>query len=228
MPRRSRAKLRRLIDPAQLGMAVFTPRAQALRPAQGSTDFGQYFTYFSFFLVVSALLWPDCFFNWGSSSDCARSARCARSDFRARASGAFSSPKDSCCRSSAPIAGNRGRRRLRGRSCLYGLKTWWRGAVGTGLLTLHVSAESLAGGRDGRSGGRMAVRDRDAAQFAAHASPRDLLCGNARRFDRTERASRWLRIVAAVVGAERIAMVARRSPTRSTIRPDSSEPEHCC
>ena len=29
---------------------------------------------------------------------------------------------------------------------LYGLKTWWRGAVGTGSLTLHVSADSLLGG----------------------------------------------------------------------------------
>ena len=32
---------------------------------------------------------------------------------------------------------------------LYGLRTWWRGAVGTGLLTLHISANSLAGGAIG-------------------------------------------------------------------------------
>ncbi|PYT15849.1 MAG: hypothetical protein DMG59_12355, partial [Acidobacteria bacterium] len=49
-------KLRRLIDPERLGMAVYAPRAPALASARGSTDFGEYFTYFSFFLVVSALL----------------------------------------------------------------------------------------------------------------------------------------------------------------------------
>ena len=46
-------------------MAVFEPRAQALDSAQGSTDFGQYFTYFSFFLVVSALLLTGLFFQLG-------------------------------------------------------------------------------------------------------------------------------------------------------------------
>ena len=40
-------------------------RAEATRAAQGTTDFGQYFLYFSFFLVVSALLLAYLFFAVG-------------------------------------------------------------------------------------------------------------------------------------------------------------------
>ncbi len=58
-------KLRSLIDPQTLGMAIVEPRAQALKQAEGSTDFGEYFTYFSFFLVVSALLLTGLFFQLG-------------------------------------------------------------------------------------------------------------------------------------------------------------------
>ena len=54
-----------MIDPAQLGMAVYAPREQALESARGSTDFGEYFTYFSVFLMVSALLLAGLFFQLG-------------------------------------------------------------------------------------------------------------------------------------------------------------------
>ena len=33
--------------------------------ARGATDFGQYFVYFSFFLVVAALLLAGLFFRYG-------------------------------------------------------------------------------------------------------------------------------------------------------------------
>ncbi len=48
------------------GRLVVTPvRAAALESARGSTDFGEYFVYFSFFLVVSALLLAGLFFRLG-------------------------------------------------------------------------------------------------------------------------------------------------------------------
>ena len=40
-------------------------RAAALESARGSTDFGEYFVYFSFFLVVAALLLAGLFFRLG-------------------------------------------------------------------------------------------------------------------------------------------------------------------
>ena len=48
-----------------MGVASVPARAAALEAARGATDFGEYFTYFSFFLVVSALLLAVLFFKLG-------------------------------------------------------------------------------------------------------------------------------------------------------------------
>ena len=40
-------------------------RAQGLQASRGATDFGEYFVYFSFFIVVSALLLVVLFFKLG-------------------------------------------------------------------------------------------------------------------------------------------------------------------
>src|SRR5205807_5729600 len=58
-------RLREAIDPARVGLAMVPVRRQALAAAQGSTDFGEYFTYFSFFLVISALVLTGLFFRLG-------------------------------------------------------------------------------------------------------------------------------------------------------------------
>ncbi len=47
------------------GLAVRDVRADALAASRGATDFGEYFVYFSFFLVVSALLLAALFFKLG-------------------------------------------------------------------------------------------------------------------------------------------------------------------
>src|ERR1017187_7424203 len=48
--------LRAALDPVAMGMTSTPVKAQSLQAAQGATDFGEYFVYFSFFLMVSALL----------------------------------------------------------------------------------------------------------------------------------------------------------------------------
>ncbi len=53
------------IDPIALGIAVRDVRTDALGASRGATDFGEYFTYFSFFLVVSALILTALFFKLG-------------------------------------------------------------------------------------------------------------------------------------------------------------------
>jgi len=57
--------LRAALTPATLGLAVIPVKAQGLEAAQGATDFGEYFVYFSFFLMVSALLLTGLFFRLG-------------------------------------------------------------------------------------------------------------------------------------------------------------------
>ena len=53
------------IDPAAAGLTVRLVREEALAAARGTTDFGEVLPYFSFFLVVSALLLAYLFFAVG-------------------------------------------------------------------------------------------------------------------------------------------------------------------
>ena len=59
------AALREALDPLSLGFVVYPARSLALEASAGVTDFGLYFVYFSFFLVVSALLLASLFFRLG-------------------------------------------------------------------------------------------------------------------------------------------------------------------
>ena len=56
-------RLRERIDPLRAGIAVQSVRSQSLDASRGATNFGEYFVYFSFFLVVSALLLSALFFK---------------------------------------------------------------------------------------------------------------------------------------------------------------------
>src|SRR3989454_4228837 len=58
-------ELRSTIDPLAMGVAVRDVRADGLAASRGATDFGEYFAYFSFFLVVSALMLAALFFRLG-------------------------------------------------------------------------------------------------------------------------------------------------------------------
>src|SRR4029079_16301992 len=62
---RFRDAIRPLLNPQALGLTISPVRANALPAAIGATDFGEYFTYFSFFIVVSALLLTVLFFRLG-------------------------------------------------------------------------------------------------------------------------------------------------------------------
>ena len=57
--------LRAALDPLAMGFSVVDVRSQNLAASAGATDFGEYFTYFSTFLVVSALLLAGLFFKLG-------------------------------------------------------------------------------------------------------------------------------------------------------------------
>ena len=58
------AQLRAAIDPMTV-LNVQDVRKMNLEASQGATDFGEYFLYFSFFLVVAALLLAGMFFRFG-------------------------------------------------------------------------------------------------------------------------------------------------------------------
>lgn len=58
-------ELVRALDPDRQGISVMAARREALSASRGSTDFDQYFFYFSFFVIVSALLLVGLFFRLG-------------------------------------------------------------------------------------------------------------------------------------------------------------------
>ena len=141
-------RLRAAADALALGLSVVDVRAQGLGASRGATDFGEYFVYFSFFIVVSALLLAALFFKLGIEQR-------SREVGLLRAVGLGPSQVRwlylqeglllAVAGSAVGVAGALGYASL----MMMGLRTWWVDAVGTTALTLHVSPASLAGGAVG-------------------------------------------------------------------------------
>ena len=145
--------LRDAIDPATAGLTVVPVRAQGLDAARGATDFGEYFVYFSFFLMVSALLLTGLFFKLGVEQRMREIGTLRALGFtasRIRNLFLLEGAMLSLAGAAAGIAAALGY----GELILYGLRTWWVDAVGTRLLSLHVSAPCVDLGRGGRRGHR--------------------------------------------------------------------------
>jgi ABC-type lipoprotein release transport system permease subunit len=142
------ARLREAVDPLAMGLAVRDVRADGLAASRGATDFGEYFTYFSFFLVASAVMLAALFFKLGVEQR-------AREIGLLRAVG-FNAPLVrrlftgealvlAVLGSGLGVAGAV----AYGQLMMTALSTWWIGAVGTTALALHVSAASLLAGAAG-------------------------------------------------------------------------------
>jgi ABC-type antimicrobial peptide transport system permease subunit len=130
--------LRKGLDPALMGFQIVAVRDQGQQASRGATDFGEYFLYFSFFLVAAALMLTTLFFKLGIEQ-------------RAREIGTLQAIgfSDSGIRRLFLVEGTllAGIGSLLGLGgaiayaalLMYGLRTWWVGAVGTTDLQLHVS-----------------------------------------------------------------------------------------
>lgn len=140
--------LRKSLDPALIGFQVVPVRDQGQAASRGATDFGEYFLYFSFFLVIAALMLTTLFFKLGIEQ-------------RAREIGTLQAIgfSDSGIRRLFLVEGTllAGIGSLLGlvgaiayaALLMYGLRTWWVGAVGTTALKLHISWVSLVIGAIG-------------------------------------------------------------------------------
>jgi ABC-type antimicrobial peptide transport system permease subunit len=130
--------LRKGLDPALMGFQIVAVRDQGQQASRGATDFGEYFLYFSFFLVAAALMLTTLFFKLGIEQ-------------RAREIGTLQAIgfSDSGIRRLFLVEGTllAGIGSLLGLAgaiayaalLMYGLRTWWVDAVGTTDLRLHVS-----------------------------------------------------------------------------------------
>lgn len=140
-----RAAIARAVDPSAAGFDVLNVRRQSLAASAGATDFGEYFAYFSAFLMMSSLLLTALFFRLSVEQ-------------RLPAIGVMRA-------AGLPIAMIRRLFLLESAAVavvgafagvalaiawaalmMFGLRTWWVGAVGTTRLQLHVSAMPLVAG----------------------------------------------------------------------------------
>jgi len=142
------ARLRDAIDPQAFGLVARDVRADSLAASKGATDFGEYFTYFSMFLVWSALLLAALFFRLSVEQ-------------RARELGLLRAVGFSTGRVRRLFLAEGLALALAGTGIgvlaalgyaavmMLGLRTWWTGAVATTSLALHVTPASLLAGAMG-------------------------------------------------------------------------------
>ena len=138
-------ELLKRVDPGQLGMTVVDARKSGREASQGSTDFGEYFSYFSFFVLASALILAGLLFRLSIEQRMREIGMLRALGWPARriagaflSEGALVAAAGCMLGAVAAVA-----------YCalvLFGLRTWWQGAVGTTQLHLFVSPISLVEG----------------------------------------------------------------------------------
>ena len=197
-----RGALRSAIDPLTTGFVVYPARGLALEAADGVTDFGLYFTYFSFFLVVSALLLASLFFRLGVEQRLTEIGTLRALGFDQTEVRRLFWTEGAVLSSAGSLVGVAGAVGYAG-LIMWGLRTWWVDAVGTTLLTLHVSPLALG---FGVVGGMLAAVISIAwtLRGVAAATPRALISGSlpdaAGRRGEGSRASGLARRAPAVLG----------------------------
>jgi putative ABC transport system permease protein len=176
MRRRFEIALAAAIDPTAAGLAAIAVREEGLSASRGATNFGEYFVYFSFFLVASALVLAVLFFRLGVEQR-------AREVGLLRAVG-FSTPRVRRLFAAeglvlaivGSVIGTAGAIGY-GALMMAGLRNWWSGAVGTTALTLHVSPISLVAGAAGAIAAAMGCIWWT-LRHLSHISERSLLAGD--------------------------------------------------
>lgn len=130
------------LPPAHHGLQLRAARDEALRAAAGTTDFGEYFGYFSFFVVLAALLLAGLFFRLGVEQRLTEAGLLRAVGF---SSGAVRRAFLTEAAVVAAVGATLGAALAVGwaRLLLHGLGTWWIGAVGTRDLALSVAARDL-------------------------------------------------------------------------------------
>jgi ABC-type antimicrobial peptide transport system permease subunit len=165
------------IDPLRAGFGVVDVRAQNLAASVGATDFGAYFSYFSFFLVVSAVLLAALFFRLSVEQRLAEIGLLRASGFSLQAIRTVFLIEASVVAAAGAAIGALVAIAWAG-LMMYGLRTWWVGAVGTTNLTLHLDPAALAIGTVGGALAGLASIAITIRGLGKH-SPRALIAGTA-------------------------------------------------
>jgi ABC-type lipoprotein release transport system permease subunit len=158
------------------GLVVVDVRSQNVSASVGATDFGAYFSYFSFFLVVSALLLTALFFRLGIEQRLREIGVLRAAGFSIKAIQRLFLQEGFVVAAVGALLGV-GLAVAWAAVMMYGLRTWWVGAVGTTALQLHVDPVTLVAGALGGVVAAIAciwLTVRGVRKF----SPRELLSGS--------------------------------------------------
>ncbi|MFN0167179.1 MAG: FtsX-like permease family protein [Bryobacteraceae bacterium] len=137
--------LRRKLNPLEQGLTLAPIREDALAASSGATDFGEYFVYFSFFLVIAALLLAGLFFRTGIEQRLREIGLLAAMGYpRQRIRNLFLA-EAGLLSLAGGLLGVVGAL-IYASGILYGLTTFWIDAVGTTRLHLHPSPDALGTG----------------------------------------------------------------------------------
>lgn len=137
--------LRDKIDPAAMGMTFQPIRAKQLEAASGSTDFAMLFVGFSFFLIIAAALLVAMLFRLNIEQRARQLGLLAACGFAPRQLRMLALVEGMTLALLGGVVGLAG---AAGYTWLMvaGLRTWWRGAVGTTAIHLYVNPMTLVMG----------------------------------------------------------------------------------
>ena len=138
-------RLRSGLDPLQHGLHLEAVRARGLQAARGATDFGEYFGYFSFFLIAAALLLAALFFRLGIEQRLREVGLLRAVGFDSRRVRYVFLGEGVALALLGSVMGALGAYAYAGLMML-GLRTVWSEAVGTSQLELVVTPVALIGG----------------------------------------------------------------------------------
>jgi ABC-type antimicrobial peptide transport system permease subunit len=142
---RVREAATRAIDPFQSGFSLVDVSGEREDAAGGTTDFGAYFSYFSFYLIVSALLLTGVFFRLAVEQRLAQVGLLRAVGFSLGAIRGVLLREALVVAAVGAIVGAVLAVVWAG-LLMWGLRTWWIGAVGTTDLRLHLTAAPLVAG----------------------------------------------------------------------------------
>ena len=185
-------------DPAASGIAARAIRAEALSASRGATNFGEYFVYFSFFLVVSALVLAALFFRLGVEQRAREVGLLRAVGYSTPAVRRLFTAEGFVLAAAGSVLGIAGAVAY-GALLMAGLRTWWAGAVGTTALTLHVSPFSLVAGALGALLAAMGCIWWT-LRGLSRISERSLLAGDIRPFEQFESGRPGRRVPARALG----------------------------
>lgn len=205
------AAILRTLRPESAGLAFRDVRAEALRAAQPTTDFGSLFLGLSFFLLLAAALLLWLLFVFGVEQRARQIGTLVALGFTRRRILALLMAEGAVLAAGGAVAGTALGAAYAG-AVVAALRTIWNGAVHTSALEAHVSARVLAAGAV--AGAAVAVSAiLAAAAPALRRAVRELHAGPLRSPSRAARGTRWLAAAAfaAILAAANIA--ARSNPT---------------